>query len=228
MECERRKLWPILRKAKQISEYKMKSKLEGSYLVIKGRKYTSKNHHQLHEPLTGYNVSSKTSETHIGFFGELNPFSNFHTAPFTIEGIWFHSSEQWIQYQKAKLFNDDMTTGKILNSTTPLEYKIVSKEIINYDPECWRDKAESLCDIGINAKFAQNENLMKLLVATGNKTITECAFDHLWGNGIPLQNEDCLDESRWTGDNLLGNILMRIRERNADIIVNNRPDSMEM
>ena len=106
VERERRKLRPILRQAKQIPDYKTKSKLDGGALIIKGKSYTLKTLHLLPKPLTGYNVSSKTSDSHIGFFGELNPFSNFHEATFEILGMKFHSTKQFIQYQKVKLFLD--------------------------------------------------------------------------------------------------------------------------
>ena len=117
VERERRKLRPILRKAKQIPEFKMKSKMEGDKLIIKGKRYTSKNLHLLPQPLTGYNVSSKERDQHLGFFGELNPFSNFHEAHFELDGIKFHSSKQYIQYQKAKLFEDDGVVKKTLASS---------------------------------------------------------------------------------------------------------------
>ena len=57
-----RKLHPIMWQAKQLPEFKMKSKLEGDKLVIKGRSYTKKNLHLLPEPLTGYKVSSKEDD----------------------------------------------------------------------------------------------------------------------------------------------------------------------
>ena len=177
VENKRRKLRPILRKAKELPEYKMKSKMEGANLIIKGRSYTSKTLYLLPEPLMGYNGSSKRSDSHIGFFGELNPLSNFHVAPFIIEGIRFHSSEQWIQFQKAKLFQDETTLRKIFESETPHECKLLSKEIPNFDHSDWSKHAGSLCEIGINAKFSQNPSLMKLLVSTGSKILVECAYD---------------------------------------------------
>ena len=205
---KRRKLRPILRKAKQIPEYKNKSKLEGGVLVIKGRKYTTKNLHTLPDDLSGFKASSKQEDRCIGFFGELSPFSNFHTAYMEIDGIKFHSSEQWIQYQKAKFFNDTSTSNKILQADSALECKNLSKEITNYEPTEWCERAGQLCECGLEAKFHQNPMLLKLLQSTGEKTLVECAYDRLWGNGIPLHAENWLIESDWPGDNLLGKILM--------------------
>ena len=42
-ECVRRKLWPILKAARQHENFKGKCKMDGPKLVIKGRNYTSKN-----------------------------------------------------------------------------------------------------------------------------------------------------------------------------------------
>ena len=227
IENERHKLQPILRRAKQLPEYKTKSKLEGGNLIIKGHSYNSKTLHLLPELLTGYNVFSKIGDDCIGFFGELNPLLNFHPAPFFVQGINFSSSEQFIQYQKAKLFSDDDHAKKILESKSALECKILSKEIPNYDLTEWHEKAGPLCEAGLIAKFMQNDSLLKLLIATGTKTLVECTYDKLWGNGIPLQNEDCLDVSKWSGGNILGRMLMQIRSRNSVINSNNTESTMD-
>ena len=227
VERERRKLRPILRKAKQLPEYKMKSKFEGGILVIKGKKYTSNNLHLLPEELSSQQVSSKETDSHIGFFGELNAFSNFHEALFEVDGIMFHSSEQWIQYQKSKFFSDTKMATRILHSNTPLECKTLSKDIVNFDPIDWRDHAGQLCEKGLTAKFLQNPKLMQQLKNTGNKTIVECAYDRLWGCGIPLHEPNCLNEPEWSGDNLLGKMLMKIRALKTDITSDNTETAMD-
>ena len=96
-----------------------------------------------------------------------------------------------------------------------------SKEIANYDPQAWCENAEGLCEAGITAKFVQNPIILKLLISTGNKCLVECAYDKLWGNGIPLHDENCFDTECWSGENLLGNILMKIRNANRVIIGDN-------
>ena len=134
IESKRQKLRPILRRAKQLPKYKMKSKLEGGKLIIKGKSYTSKCLHLLPDQLTSYRVSSKENGKSIGFFGELSLFSNFHEASFELDGIVFHSSEQYIQYQKARLFNDIQHQQQILASRSVLECKQMAREIHNFDP----------------------------------------------------------------------------------------------
>ena len=199
----------------------MKSKLEGGKLILKGKSYTSKSLHLLPDQLTGYQVSSRENDKSIGFFGELSPFSNFHEASFELDGIVFHSSEQYIQYQKARLFNDSHHQQKIIDCSSPFESKQLAREIQNFDPIEWREHAGKLCEKGITAKFQQSCCLLQLLVSTGEKTLVECAYDKLWGFGVPLRNDDCLDETLWDGDNLLGKLLMKICSVNMNITGSN-------
>ena len=210
-----------------MSEYRMKSKLDGGKLIIQGHAYRLKTVHLLPEPLTGYNVMSKEGDDHIGFFGELNLLSNFHPASFTIDGIKFHSSEQWIQYQKVKLFKDDHTVKKILESEMALECQRLSREISNFDPIDWRDQARPLCEPGIREKFTQNPILLKLLASTGNKKLVECAYNRLWGSGVSFFEENPFDEARWSGDNLLGVLLMNIQATMLTITGNNVDEPMD-
>ena len=80
---------------------------------------------------------------------------------------------------------------------------------------------------GISAKFLQNPNLMKTLKDTGTKTLVECAYDCLWGCGIPLHADNCLNETEWNGDNLLGKILMKVRSLDIATIGDNTATTME-
>ena len=64
----------------------------------------AENLHQLPEDLNCFKVTSKEDKYCLGFFGGLNPLSNFHTASFTIDEIEYISSEQFIQAKKAEFF----------------------------------------------------------------------------------------------------------------------------
>ena len=80
--------------------------MEGMKLVIKGKKYDSSNLHLLPDDINGFRATSKvdTEENVLGFFGELNPLSNFHPVNFNINRVSYHSSEQYIQHQKSVMF----------------------------------------------------------------------------------------------------------------------------
>ena len=66
--------------------------MDGLNLIIKGRNYTGKNLYQLPEEINSFKAPSKSEGNILGFFGELNPLSNFHPTPFTINGQKYHSS----------------------------------------------------------------------------------------------------------------------------------------
>ena len=212
-EKERRKLRPILRAARRSENYKGKCRMDGSVLVIKGRNYTSNNLHTLPLEINGFRATSKESEDGnvVGFFGELNPLSNFHPTPFTINGKSYHSSEQYIQQQKCVLFDDHNTERLIMSSESALDCKILSKDIKDYDHEKWKQNAKASCTAGVLAKFEQNPTLRKLLLSTGNKNLVECCHDKLWGTGVPLHNTDALVRSKWHSPGLLGEILESVR-----------------
>ena len=207
IECKRKTLLPVLRAAKQLSNYKRQSRLDEDKLVLKGRVYNVNTLNQLPEELNVFTVTSKENENSVGFFGEINLLSNFYPSNFLHEGVHYISSEQLIQANKAKFFGDLETYNQILCCRTSLECKIR-----NVDESKWEEEVGNICFPGIHAKFYQNPVAMDtLLYKTGNKKIVECASDHLWGNGMPLGDTACLDSTKWISQGILGQMLECIR-----------------
>ena len=206
-------LLPVLQAAKRLSNFKKQSWLEDDKLVLKGRTYNVNTLNQLPEEVNVFKVTSKENENTIGFFGEINPLSNFYPSSFIHEGVQYISSEQLIQANKAKLFGDTETYNEILCCTTSLECKNLSKQIRNVDEKKWEEEALNACLPGFRAKFYQNTNVMDTLVSkTGTKRIVECASDRLWGTGVPLGDPECLDPMKWISQGILGQILEYIRD----------------
>ena len=162
--------------------------MDGSLLIIKGQNYTSANLHTLPLEINGYMATSKTDPDNkiIGFFGELNPLSNFHPTPFTIHGKIYHLSEQLIQQQKSRMFGDQETEALVMASESALECKRLSKDIKNYDPERWKQNTKASCIPGV---------LAKLLKSTEDRHLVGCCKDHYWGTGIPLHDTNALNPS---------------------------------
>ena len=206
--------------------------MEGPQLIIKGKKYDSTNLHLLLDDINGYRSTSKVDESEnvLGFFGELNPLSNFNPVNFSINGVSYHSSKQYIQHQKSILFGDKSAEQMILSSDTPLECKAIAKTIKNYDHRMWKENAKATCTPGILAKFEQHPALSSLLKSTGDKKIVECCNDKDWGTGVPLFRQNALKTSEWHSQGLLGEILETVRNvlnaesTNPDIT----PASMEI
>ena len=211
-ENERKLLKPILRAANNIKEYKRRCRLEGDHLVIKGHNYGRENLSELPDDISGFKVTSKEDAGTVGFFGELNPLSNFHPCVFKVEDNWFHRSKQYIQLKKAEYFNDQQTALKILTAETAIECKQLAREIKNFDAASWNQVIEDKCFDGLLEKFHQNRSLNLVLQKTEPKTIVESSYDRKWGTGIPLHSPDALNSEYWTGDNLLGKMLSIVRD----------------
>ena len=133
IERKRKMLLPILKTARHLKDYKKKCKLEESTLTIRGRKFTLNNLEQLPDQLNAFKCTSKTDDNTVGFFSAINPLSNFHPAPFSLDGVDYISSEQYIQAKKAEFFNDQACLGNILSSTTSLDCKVQAKNIKGYE-----------------------------------------------------------------------------------------------
>ena len=215
VEHKRRLLRPILKAARRLPEYQGLCRLECDELVLKGKHYSFDRLDRLPSNLNVFNLSSKEDNHTVGFFGELSPLSNFHPANFTVNGVHYTSSEQFIQHTKALLFNDYATAKKIINATNAMECKELSCEILNFEKTTWEENAKSKCKPGIFQKFYQNSCLRDVLIhCTGDKQIIESAKDKFWGTGIPLQDDDCLNPRKWLsrGPGIMGEILTEIRE----------------
>jgi hypothetical protein len=134
-------------------------------------------------------------------------------------GIEFSSSEQAFMYEKALYFKDNEIADLILKAKTPKEAKALGRQVKNFNSEQWSDVCEDIMYNVVLAKFCQNEYLARLITREDllDKTFVEGSkYDFIWGCGIEWNNPKIDDESNWKGQNLLGNILCRVR----DYIVN--------
>ena len=212
-ENERRILRPVFNAAKKYPKFKGRCKMENGALIIKGKTYTSEKIKELPAELDTFKVTSRSDGNTITFFDELNALSNFHQCNFELNGIKFHSAEQYIQYTNVRHFKDQLAANEILQQPTSFACKTVSRKISLTDyVDRWSKVASTLCLPGIKAKFAQNLDLLDILKNTGDQKLVESSYDRLWGTGIPIHNQDCLKSETWTSMGLLGTMLMKIRE----------------
>ena len=201
--------------------------MEGDSLIIHGKKYTKNNLKTLPDNISGFSVTSRCDGNILAFFGELNPFSNFHPSPFTYDGVQYHSAEQMIQYMKACFFEDEIIAQHILQCDNALECKQIARNISGYKREEWMKAAKVMCENGIFEKFKQNEPLANLLMSTENQLLAEASKDTDWGIGMSLYDERCLIRSTWYSQGLLGSILEGVRRRLLNIKGGNRTTQEE-
>ena len=139
--------------------------------------------------------------------------SNWYRSEFQVDGISFSSMEQYMMYEKAVLFKDQTTAEKILQTNDVAKIKALGRTVQNFDDEVWAKERERIVYHGVSEKFCQNPELSQKLEKTGEEIIAECAVkDRIWGIGLSMKDEDRLSIDKWRGQNLLGRILMRVRE----------------
>lgn len=108
---------------------------------------------------------------------------------------------------KAIYFQDKSTAREILLETDPRRMKSLGRQIRGFRQETWDQEKISAMKKAVSAKFMLNLEMKEMLRRTGNAILAECSpYDSIWGTGTASTNPD-----DWTGQNLLGSILMEVR-----------------
>jgi hypothetical protein len=154
----------------------------------------------------------KVTDTHIFFLKEW--LSNFKYCTILSGGNKFSNTEQLFMYHKAVFFEDDEIAEKILATPVPYEAKALGRLVKGYNDEDWNKVRYDVMYQANLLKYTQNEDLKKKLLETGDKILVEVnPRDNIWGIGMDENNPDILDESKWNGQNLLGKVLMDVRNK---------------
>lgn len=163
-----------------------------------------------------------------GFHEKYQFLSNFYNTPVTYDGITYASNESAFQGAKflhltpaeaAHAIGPDLMAKYKLNENDPLliphffmqllpnEAKKFGRKL-PLDPN-WENKKVGIMRDLVYAKFTQNENLQRRLKATYPATLVETNWwhDNIWGDC------NCNKCKHITGKNILGNILMEVREK---------------
>ncbi len=140
-------------------------------------------------------------------------FSQWYPISFQIDQIVYQSAEQYMMSQKATLFGDEGALQKILASESPREIKAIGRIIQNFDQKMWEQHRLSIVYNANLAKFSQNAELKKILLATNQKILVEASpVDFIWGVGLHETDPTIQDPCKWKGLNLLGFTLMKVRD----------------
>jgi hypothetical protein len=155
----------------------------------------------------------KETDDLVLFYGNNSVFSNHYPTAVTIQGTTFGSSEQAFMFLKARFFKDHVSANSISLCSNPITAKKIGREIVGYDDEKWASVREQAMKIVNVAKFNQNYVSYLTLISTGCKILVEASpIDRIWGIGQGILTEEALDPSKWRGQNLMGKVLMDIRE----------------
>ncbi|RQS12145.1 NADAR family protein [Burkholderia sp. Bp8998] len=147
------------------------------------------------------------------FFGAADVLSNWHPCHFSYHEVTFTSTEQFMMYAKAMLFEDIDTASKILAASSPREQKRLGRAVRGFDNAIWERCRESIMFVGCREKFRQNAELAAVLRDTGSSVLVEASpYDRIWGVGLGETDPRLAEPSNWQGLNLLGKTLMRVRD----------------
>lgn len=145
------------------------------------------------------------------FWGEKDVFSNFYSLSMKHKNKVFNTSEQAIMYRKALLFGENDVARQILQAKTPKRAKELGRSIESFDNEIWEANRETIFKEVLLDKF-KNIDLRNRLLKTGDLHLVEASpFDKIWGIGLAHDHPDAETPSKWRGLNLLGKVLMEVR-----------------
>ena len=157
----------------------------------------------------------------IAFWGHTpNPkkmtkacFSQWYDCQLEVDGIEYHTTEQYMMAQKAALMGDSVTEAKIMASADPRDYKALGREVRNFNEELWNRNKYNVVLRGNLAKFSQNPELFAFLQSTGDSVLVEASpYDDIWGVKLAIEDPRIQNPNEWQGENLLGFVLMETRD----------------
>ena len=188
--------------------------------LLNGKRYTCKNIHEV-VPLNIHprTLAEKSNDQVLVFGGSTSRhhwLSNFSyvKVKFVYEHIQYSTVEQAFQHRKAREAGDQNKQREILFNPDPAIQKRLGHEVQGIDIANWNDNKRSFMKDILIAKFTQKDDLLKLLLDTGEKTLAEAnGRDSYFGIGLPLTHPDVLNPEKWAeNSNHLGQVLMEIRQ----------------
>eukprot|EP00518_Triparma_eleuthera_P019000 CAMPEP_0197571226 /NCGR_PEP_ID=MMETSP1320-20131121/41847_1 /TAXON_ID=91990 /ORGANISM="Bolidomonas sp., Strain RCC2347" /LENGTH=182 /DNA_ID=CAMNT_0043133711 /DNA_START=167 /DNA_END=715 /DNA_ORIENTATION=+ len=164
--------------------------------------------------------SSAIAHGCVFFYGDKKGqhacLSQFYPATFMevteggVEEV-FYCAEQYMMAGKARCMGDEATRALIMACCDPRGCKRLGRNVSNWDEARWVACRSRIVERGNYLKFVQNEELRRVLVATGDLTLVEAApQDRIWGIGLSVKKAVKKSEG-WRGLNLLGKALEVVR-----------------
>lgn len=139
--------------------------------------------------------------------------SQWAPAHFEVDGVAYNCCEQFMMAEKARVFGDEEALAKILAAPSPREQKALGRKVRNFNEGTWNGVCRGVVYTGNLARFSQDPQLRRLLLATGDKAIVEASpTDRIWGIGLAQDDPDAQRPDRWRGRNWLGIALMQVRD----------------
>lgn len=140
--------------------------------------------------------------------------SQWWQAPFIAEEVVYKTAEHWMMAEKARLFGDDPSREKIIQSEKPEAAKRLGRLIKNFDATTWDRRKFDIVIAGNYHKFSQHQALKNFLFSTKEAVLAEASpVDNIWGIGLAATDAAAKNPAEWKGHNLLGYALMEVRNK---------------
>ena len=203
----RKLLLPIMKKARETGK---RAYVSGVKLVVDGTTYTKKTLHRLPHELDPAQISTRHFPKVVAFFSSSSPLSNFYPCPLIIDDMQYDHVEQYYQMQKALFARRPDIARQMHCAVSPAECKALG-DSLTVKTEDWLPDAKKAMRKACEVKFNQFDIPKKFLLDTKDKVIAEATTDKTWGIGLRL-NDTRIADLKWEGDNLMGQILMTVRD----------------
>ena len=156
----------------------------------------------------------RVDQSKIAFLGSLSPYSNFFQCSFRVNNILYNSAEQYIQSEKAAIFDDDYLHSRIMAEDNPYKIKKLGNKVCNFSSSVWNKERKRVARKAVMSKFSQNSALRATLLGSGKKKLVESSTDPFWGTGLHLRDRNCLNDAHWTNKEggALSEILHSVRK----------------
>ena len=189
------------------------ARISGFFLIICGRRYA---HHELHDLPSDITLEkAKTQDVDkgkgIAFQSKHSLLSNLSRCDIVYDKIDFKSAESAYQYVRATYCG---STNDVFDQLTAIDaYESRSRAHDLQDNIEWIFVREHVMKDILLYKFKHNPYHRSKLIATYGKVLYEACTDKFWGCGYPITETYNIRENNLKGLNMLGKILMEIREQ---------------
>lgn len=151
--------------------------------------------------------------------------AQWYPSKFEVDGVVYTHAEQYMMACKARLFEDQDALKLIMEARHPRQQQEIGRVVKNFDKKTWDVLAREIVYEGNYAKFTQNDEFKKVLLASKGTTLVEASpIDRIWGIGRDENDPLALDRKTWLGTNWLGEVLTKVRE---DIILDIKSENFE-
>lgn len=205
----------VRQKLREISRFASKNgyddvQVKGDRLWIGGKMFSGDELHLLPLDLQPENISTRPAGNGLGFSGESSYLSNFFPCCVRMGDKSFCSAEQAYQFNKCLFCNREDAGLELMKIGDPSVIKYMGGKI--FTTHDWEMKKKDMMKCILLSKYEQNPELKMKLKATGSTPLYECTQSRFWGTGWLIDSPNWNKSSSFPGNNLLGKLLMEIRD----------------